>query len=346
MKKLLFILVFVVPTIVFAQSLHTDTTAVRAILNKNGLTSVAMSSVININTENRVDSLKLSGQNLHVIPREIGNITALYYLDLSNNNLKDLPAEIGNLTTVKRLDLRYNHLSYLPDEITAITPGIFGLQAQYNILCQVSDTVESWLDLHHPIWSGEQECAFPKFSSPEHVYIGVEDVFGYKATAYDAIGLGLTYAFSEANPSWLTVVGTDSLTGTPPSIGIDTAVCTLSTLGMTQDTLILEINIVAGTGILDIPLFMEPAAINISAAMLSNNQVHFSAYLDQPGDFSIRVYDVMGRMVWNHPVRNAAAGRYHTRWDLHDGRTVSTGMYIVNLVKENRQASGKFSILK
>ncbi len=69
--------------------------------------------------------LVLSGLGLSALPPEIGQLTALTYLDVARNQLSALPPEIGQLTNLERLDLRENPKLGLPDEVHA--PKLFEL---------------------------------------------------------------------------------------------------------------------------------------------------------------------------------------------------------------------------
>jgi Leucine-rich repeat (LRR) protein len=62
-------------------------------------------------------NLKLAGNQLQIIPIEIGNLRSLRHLDLSNNQLQVLPVEIGNLEALQTLGLPGNQLQALPAEI-------------------------------------------------------------------------------------------------------------------------------------------------------------------------------------------------------------------------------------
>lgn len=63
----------------------------------------------------------LSCLELEELPKEIGNLTSLYYFNLLSNNLTKLPAEIGNLIHLDQLILSNNKLEELPKEIGNLT---------------------------------------------------------------------------------------------------------------------------------------------------------------------------------------------------------------------------------
>jgi hypothetical protein len=96
----------------------TDSLAVRAILDSNGLDTVPVESI----TEcygNRITNLFLQNRNLTIIPKDIISLTSLYGLDLSENPITNFPAEICSLGLYKLLFLNFSFalLESLPKEI-------------------------------------------------------------------------------------------------------------------------------------------------------------------------------------------------------------------------------------
>ena len=64
-----------------------------------------------------VTEVNLRFKRLTTLPKEIGNLKNLKWLDLKGNKLTTIPKEIGNLKNLKSLGLIENELTTLPPEI-------------------------------------------------------------------------------------------------------------------------------------------------------------------------------------------------------------------------------------
>ena len=73
------------------------------------------------------------GNNLSELPKEIGLLNQLEELQIVRNQLSSLPAEIGQLTNLQSLNLHSNRLSSLPAEIVQLT-NLQSLQLRSNRL--------------------------------------------------------------------------------------------------------------------------------------------------------------------------------------------------------------------
>lgn len=63
------------------------------------------------------EEIRLSGEGLNDISRQISFRKSLYLLDLSRNNIRELPKEIVNLVDLKKLNLDHNPLTLNPNQV-------------------------------------------------------------------------------------------------------------------------------------------------------------------------------------------------------------------------------------
>ena len=139
--KTLFIVVLIASCI-FAQvefNYETDSLAVRAILDANGLTDVSVAEVTTT-SGGRIVALDLSSRGLTVIPPDIGYLTALEDLRLRDNNITELPAELGNLTSLTFICVGNNDISTLPEGIGNLTE-LTGLHLNDNAFETLPDSI-------------------------------------------------------------------------------------------------------------------------------------------------------------------------------------------------------------
>ncbi len=70
--------------------------------------------------KNKWRAFSLRGEELSILPPEIGSLTTLETLDLSDNNFTNLPREISRLKNLQRIDLSHNRLRALPKEFSCL----------------------------------------------------------------------------------------------------------------------------------------------------------------------------------------------------------------------------------
>jgi hypothetical protein len=91
--------------------------------------------------------LEIQGNGLSELPSEIGKLTQLEFLDVSYNDLTELPSEIGNLKNLKYLSVDANNLLKLPVEIVNLT-NLERLEiglGNNSSLLQLNDLQKEWI---------------------------------------------------------------------------------------------------------------------------------------------------------------------------------------------------------
>eukprot|EP00300_Choanocystis_sp_HF-7_P019782 c20429_g1_i1.p1 GENE.c20429_g1_i1~~c20429_g1_i1.p1 ORF type:complete len:1220 (+),score=247.87 c20429_g1_i1:200-3661(+) len=119
------------------------------------------------------------------LPSQIGRLTSLTVFDISNIGVKTLPTEIGRLTALTRLDFGANHVAVIPSQIGRLT-ALRKFVASQNELRLIPNQLTSLTRLTHLDLSSNR-------------IVGT-----------------IPFAFVN-NPSLLTLVANNFLTGTLPS---------------------------------------------------------------------------------------------------------------------------------
>ncbi|MCL4272355.1 MAG: leucine-rich repeat domain-containing protein [Anaerolineales bacterium] len=97
---------------------------------------------------------------LKEIPKEIGQLTQLTFLDLSSNQLTSLPNWLGQLTQLTSLNLFDNKLTALPDSLSQLTQ-LTSLNLNINQLTTLSDTLGQLTQLTELNLSSNQLTTLP-----------------------------------------------------------------------------------------------------------------------------------------------------------------------------------------
>uniref|UniRef100_A0A7S1TGR8 Uncharacterized protein n=1 Tax=Compsopogon caeruleus TaxID=31354 RepID=A0A7S1TGR8_9RHOD len=74
-----------------------------------------------INHCQRLEELYLYGNDLKIVPRELGNLLKLRILNLSRNQLTEIPTSFGELSGLTELYLMDNDLRCLPGELARLS---------------------------------------------------------------------------------------------------------------------------------------------------------------------------------------------------------------------------------
>ncbi len=113
------------------------------------------------------------------LPSEIGNLTALTYLDLYHNNLTALPPEIGALKSLTELNLGENALTMLPPEIGNLTELMY-LRLRLNALSTLPPEIGNLTALAHLELSNNDLSTLPseisKLTALTHLYLWGNDL--------------------------------------------------------------------------------------------------------------------------------------------------------------------------
>src|SRR5690606_27169663 len=80
-------------------------------------TDISTWSGVYLNGEGFIVELHVQGQNLEVLPQEIGQLINLEVLNLYENQFTSIPSEIGQLTNLISLRADENQLTSIPSEI-------------------------------------------------------------------------------------------------------------------------------------------------------------------------------------------------------------------------------------
>ena len=105
--------------------------------------------------------LNLGDNYITSLPKEIGNLKNLEELILDGNNLKSLPKEIGNLKNLKVLHVKENYLASLPKEIGNLT-NLKYFHAWENELASLPKEIGNLKNLEELVLDGNNLKSLPK----------------------------------------------------------------------------------------------------------------------------------------------------------------------------------------
>ncbi|MEM9361956.1 MAG: hypothetical protein AAGA43_04930 [Bacteroidota bacterium] len=126
-------------------------------IQDRGLTT--MTPLIEFLTE--LNSLRLIGNNISVLPIQIGSLQKLRVLNLTANELKKLPVEIGNLTSLQSLVLHNNAIDEVPAEIGNLE-NLIQLDFTFNDLNSLPSEIGQLEELQSlSVYGSRQLAAIP-----------------------------------------------------------------------------------------------------------------------------------------------------------------------------------------
>jgi len=87
---------------------------------------------------------------------------------------------------------------------------------------------------------------------------------------------------------------------------------------------------------------------NISAQLVGNgSRVTFIVALNRPGDFILEVYDIAGRILWEHRALNALIGKHPINWNpIEASSSEKNGVYLVYLKQNSLSVIRKFTLFQ
>ena len=95
-----------------------------------------------------INVLDLNGLGIKELPKSIGKLRNLGYLNLARNQLKSLPEEIENLRNLGYLSLAHNQLKSLPGSIEGLV-YLMHLDLTNNQLKSLPGSIEGLVSLMH-----------------------------------------------------------------------------------------------------------------------------------------------------------------------------------------------------
>lgn len=145
-------------------SFECDSTAVRVILDSNGLNDLPVYSVITRDPLNgRITELNLSNRLITNIPKDIGSLSQLRILDFRNSLITTLPEQIGYLRSLTSLYLDSNNLYDLPEELGYLD-SLKLLSVSHNNLYRINEQLH-YLHITNLDISYNHFTAFPDKSN-------------------------------------------------------------------------------------------------------------------------------------------------------------------------------------
>ena len=146
-----------------------------ALSDRKGFTDASRALILaKLCTCTFITRLHLSGNDIAVLPDEIGALTNLTELDLGHNQLTALPDSIGSLTALGRLHLHNNKLVTLPDSIGSLA-ALTTLFLSNNQLEQLPDLFDKLTALENVHLNGNKLTALPNsivaLTNLKHLYI-------------------------------------------------------------------------------------------------------------------------------------------------------------------------------
>ncbi len=185
----------------------------------------------------------------------------------------------------------------------------------------------------------------PYPTSPDSVNVTGGGTLGYNLTfGGPAASISLScISGCITGGGWVNLVGT-MLTGTAPNVTrVDTIKLQLAAPGYPTDTIAIRVKISLNSGTRSTES-VRPLQFGVSAKT-SAGGVRFMVGIVERGDFSLEVFDLLGRRVWTHMETNAMAGYYPVDWQRASGG-LGNGIFLVRLKHLNKEMNRRFPLFR
>ncbi|MBD3419192.1 MAG: hypothetical protein GF398_03640 [Chitinivibrionales bacterium] len=126
-----------------------DTTAIRALLDSNGLSAMPATKIAIVDsTTQQVTTLAARALGLHTIPPEIGELDKLQHVYLDTNQLTFLPFELASCSSLTVLSLTVNAFQRVPDVVYSCG-ALNELHLGGNSIDSISSAIDQLSSLQH-----------------------------------------------------------------------------------------------------------------------------------------------------------------------------------------------------
>lgn len=307
----------------FSQDYISDTLAVRAILDSNGLDTIPVHSVTD-SSNGRISSLYLRFRNLTFLPLEIGNLTALEILYIPENKLTSLPPEISNLNNLLAIWLDNNNLSYIPIEIF----NIISLKLLYipnNNLTSLPSEIEKLTNLilldvkendlsNLPPELGNMANLQDLYLQHNNLTTLPDSIVKLTPTGIDSLEYGLDLGYNKLDTNNLS----DIIKAWADRWDHDWR--------NTQNTPII---------------YNSNSVINPNGLSINTKNESISFNLSTSGNVKLQLYNMKGILLLTLVNSYKQAGIYCVNWD---NKRYGSGVYFIKLTANGSAVSKKFTI--
>lgn len=183
----------------------------------------------------------------------------------------------------------------------------------------------------------------PYFTSPTLVRVNTNSQFSYNVTYVIPDTTLKTFDLEYANlPAWANTI-VDSIYGTTPAATSATHWLITLKAGNLSTTLDLFFIVQNPGNIGDISLSPCLPILEVTPINFFSGKMDFKVGLEKPGGFTLGVYDIEGRNLWNYQSETRQADYVNITWN---PAYLSNGAYFIVLKQQNKNAVKKFVITR